>query len=135
CDLVAIISPTKSESWEDQPKQIPISAAFVLKSRKNSIKKGARCTFTFGLVAAAALLFALSLRSTESPRRSGLALAFQRLHFAQAAKRQSSVQATSGNPFASVSARMDVLLGDTTGNGAVNSSDISQTKSQSGQAA
>ena len=30
---------------------------------------------------------------------------------------------------------MDVLLGDTTGNGAVNSSDISQTQSQSGQAA
>lgn len=30
---------------------------------------------------------------------------------------------------------MDGLLGDTTGNGAVNSSDISQTQSQSGQAA
>jgi hypothetical protein len=28
---------------------------------------------------------------------------------------------------------MDVLLGDTTGNGAVNSSDIAQTQSQSGQ--
>ncbi len=27
---------------------------------------------------------------------------------------------------------MDVLLGDTTGNGAVNASDVSQTKSQSG---
>ena len=32
-----------------------------------------------------------------------------------------------------VSLRMGVLLGDTNGNGAVNSSDISQTKSQSGQ--
>ena len=33
----------------------------------------------------------------------------------------------------SVSATVGVLVGDTTGNGAVNSSDISQTKSQSGQ--
>jgi len=32
-----------------------------------------------------------------------------------------------------MSARMDVLIGDTTANGAVNSSDISQTQSQSGQ--
>ena len=32
-----------------------------------------------------------------------------------------------------MSARMDVLIGDTTGNGIVNSSDISQTQSQSGQ--
>jgi hypothetical protein len=32
-------------------------------------------------------------------------------------------------------ARMDVLVGDTTGNGVVNSSDISQTQSQSGQPA
>ncbi|HEY6070360.1 MAG TPA: hypothetical protein VIU85_03220, partial [Chthoniobacterales bacterium] len=47
----------------------------------------------------------------------------------------SNVQDTSGNTFPSVAARMDVLLGDTTANGAVNSSDISQTQSQSGQAA
>src|SRR5437870_57258 len=32
-------------------------------------------------------------------------------------------------------ARMDVLLGDTTANGSVNSSDISQTKAQSGTVA
>jgi len=41
---------------------------------------------------------------------------------------------TAGNTAASVSATLSVLLGDTTGNGAVNSSDISQTQSQSGQA-
>ena len=45
----------------------------------------------------------------------------------------SNVQDTSGNTFASVAARMDVLVGDTTANGAVNSSDIAQTQSQSGQ--
>jgi len=33
---------------------------------------------------------------------------------------------------APVSARMDVLLGDTTANGSVNASDVSQTKVQSG---
>jgi hypothetical protein len=33
-----------------------------------------------------------------------------------------------------VAARMDILVGDTTANGRVNSSDISQTQSQSGQA-
>src|SRR5205814_6042522 len=33
-----------------------------------------------------------------------------------------------------ISVPMAVLVGDTTGNGAVNSSDISQTQSQSGQA-
>ena len=38
-----------------------------------------------------------------------------------------------GTDFGSVTIRMGVLLGDTTGNGSVNSSDISQTKSQSGQ--
>jgi hypothetical protein len=44
----------------------------------------------------------------------------------------SNVQDTSGNTFAPVAARMDVLVGDTTANGAVNSSDIAQTQSQSG---
>ena len=38
-----------------------------------------------------------------------------------------------GNTSTSVSATMRVLIGDTTGNGFVNSSDISQTQSQSGQ--
>jgi len=45
----------------------------------------------------------------------------------------SNVQDTSGATFPSVGARMDVLLGDTTANHAVNSSDIAQTQSQSGQ--
>ena len=45
----------------------------------------------------------------------------------------SNVQDGSGGIFAAVPARMDVLIGDTTGNGAVNSSDISQTQGQSGQ--
>ena len=45
----------------------------------------------------------------------------------------SNVQDTSGATFPSVAARMDVLIGDTTANGRVNSSDISQTQSQSGQ--
>jgi hypothetical protein len=45
----------------------------------------------------------------------------------------SNVQDTSGATFAPVAARMDVLIGDTTANGAVNSSDIAQTQSQSGQ--
>ena len=39
-----------------------------------------------------------------------------------------------GSVTSEMSVRMGVLLGDTTSNGAVNSSDISQTKSQSGQA-
>jgi hypothetical protein len=38
-----------------------------------------------------------------------------------------------GNTISSVSATMGVLTGDTTANGFVNSSDISQTQSQSGQ--
>ena len=38
-----------------------------------------------------------------------------------------------GNNTGDVAARMGVLLGDTTANGSVNSSDISQTKSKSGQ--
>ena len=46
----------------------------------------------------------------------------------------SNVHDADGNSSASISAAMRVLLGDTTGSGAVNSSDISQTKSQSGQA-
>ena len=44
-----------------------------------------------------------------------------------------AVTDASGATFSNITARMGVLLGDTTGNGAVNSSDISQTKSQSGQ--
>jgi hypothetical protein len=39
-----------------------------------------------------------------------------------------------GNPIAPLSAHVDVLLGDTTANGAVNSSDIAQTQSESGHA-
>ena len=44
-----------------------------------------------------------------------------------------NVSDTTGNSSASIPATMGVLIGDTTGNGSVNSSDISQTKSQSGQ--
>ncbi|MEP7015682.1 MAG: S8 family serine peptidase [Verrucomicrobiota bacterium] len=44
----------------------------------------------------------------------------------------SNAQDGNGATFSPVSARMDVLLGDSTGNGAVNSSDVSQAKSQSG---
>jgi len=40
---------------------------------------------------------------------------------------------SAGNFSSSVPATMGVLIGDTTGNGAVNSSDIAQTQSQSGQ--
>jgi Big-like domain-containing protein len=43
------------------------------------------------------------------------------------------VQDATGAILDNLVARMDVLLGDTTGNGAVNSSDIAQTQSQSGQ--
>ena len=46
----------------------------------------------------------------------------------------SDVTDSQGNSSNAVSASMGVLLADTTGNGSVNSSDISQTKSQSGQA-
>jgi hypothetical protein len=45
----------------------------------------------------------------------------------------SSVSDSSSNFSSSISASMSVLVGDTTGNGAVNSSDIAQTQSQSGQ--
>ena len=45
----------------------------------------------------------------------------------------SNVHDTAGQVLASVAARMDVLAGDTNEDGAVNSGDISQTKSQSGQ--
>ena len=44
-----------------------------------------------------------------------------------------NVNDSAGQSASSISASMAVLLGDTTGNGAVNSSDISQTKAQSGQ--
>jgi hypothetical protein len=44
-----------------------------------------------------------------------------------------NVQDTSHTTLPSVAARMDALIGDTTANGFVNSSDISQTQSQSGQ--
>lgn len=44
-----------------------------------------------------------------------------------------NVTDVAGNVSSSVSARMSALLGDTTGNGLVNSSDIAQTQSQSGQ--
>jgi hypothetical protein len=44
----------------------------------------------------------------------------------------SNVTDVAGNIGSSVSATMSVLAGDTTGNGTVNSSDISQTQSQSG---
>ena len=46
----------------------------------------------------------------------------------------SNVRDSSGNSRSAVPIPMGVLLGDTTGNGSVNSSDISQAKSQSGQA-
>lgn len=45
------------------------------------------------------------------------------------------VSDSAGNTLASLNSTMGVLLGDTNGNGSVNASDISQTKSQSGQAA
>jgi glucose/arabinose dehydrogenase len=45
----------------------------------------------------------------------------------------SNVTDVAGNTSASVSTTMGVLVGDTTANGAVNSSDIAQTQSQSGQ--
>jgi hypothetical protein len=45
----------------------------------------------------------------------------------------SDVTDSAGNFSNAVSASMSVLIGDTTGNGAVNSSDIAQTQSQSGQ--
>jgi hypothetical protein len=45
----------------------------------------------------------------------------------------SNVTDSTGNFSSSISAAMGVLVGDTTGNGAVNSSDIAQTQSQSGQ--
>ena len=45
-----------------------------------------------------------------------------------------NVSDSAGNSSSAVSASMGVLLGDTTANASVNSSDIAQTKSQSGQA-
>ena len=45
----------------------------------------------------------------------------------------SNVQDGSGSTFASVPARLDVLLGDVSANGLVNSTDVSQTQAQSGQ--
>jgi hypothetical protein len=44
-----------------------------------------------------------------------------------------NVQDSAGHSSDSISAPLSVLLGDTTGNGAVNASDIAQTQSQSGQ--
>jgi Subtilase family len=46
----------------------------------------------------------------------------------------SNVQDTSGNVFPSVAARMDVLVGDTNADRFTDAVDVSQTKSQSGQA-
>ena len=46
----------------------------------------------------------------------------------------SNVQDTSGNTFASVAARMDVLVADTNADHFVDSADIAQTKSESGHA-
>ncbi|HST30819.1 MAG TPA: hypothetical protein VLK27_08280 [Chthoniobacterales bacterium] len=46
----------------------------------------------------------------------------------------SNVADTAGNTAATLSTTLSVLLGDTTANGAVNSSDIAQTQAQSGQA-
>ncbi len=46
----------------------------------------------------------------------------------------SNVTDSAGNSSSTVDAPMDILLGDTTSDRAVNSADISQTKSQSGQA-
>src|SRR5262249_31643330 len=40
---------------------------------------------------------------------------------------------SSGSFSATISVSMSILVGDTTGNGSVNSSDIAQTQSQSGQ--
>ena len=40
---------------------------------------------------------------------------------------------TQGNTLAGMSSRLDVLIGDSTGNGAVNASDISQTQAESGK--
>jgi hypothetical protein len=45
----------------------------------------------------------------------------------------SNVTDLAGNFSSAVSAQMEVLIGDTTGNGLVNSSDIAQVQSQSGQ--
>ena len=46
----------------------------------------------------------------------------------------SNVNDSDGNFSNSVPAVMGLLIGDTSGNGTVNSSDVSQTKSKSGQA-
>jgi hypothetical protein len=45
-----------------------------------------------------------------------------------------NVNDSAGNSSSSVPISMGVLVGDTTGNGTVNASDISQTKGNSGQA-
>jgi hypothetical protein len=45
----------------------------------------------------------------------------------------SNVSDSRSNFSSAISASMSVLVGDTTGNGTVNSSDISQTQSQSGK--
>jgi hypothetical protein len=45
----------------------------------------------------------------------------------------SGIQDSYGQTFASASVVVGLLLGDTTGNGSVNASDVSQTKAQSGQ--
>lgn len=45
-----------------------------------------------------------------------------------------NVQDSAGHSSDSISAPKGVLMGDTTANGAMNSSDIAQTQSQSGQA-
>ena len=49
--------------------------------------------------------------------------------------RLDGVHDNAGANLTNVLARMDVLIGDTTRNGAVNASDISQTKARSGQTA
>jgi hypothetical protein len=43
------------------------------------------------------------------------------------------INVTDGSTTANIRVQMGVLLGDTTGNGVVNASDVSQTKLQSGQ--
>jgi hypothetical protein len=47
----------------------------------------------------------------------------------------SNVRDTSGNAFGAAAGRMDVLIGDTNGDGNVDGTDVSQTKAQSGKAA
>jgi hypothetical protein len=87
-------------------------------------------------VGGATVLSEDSVATTDAPSVSGAVVTVQ-LHNVSDTQSLTItlVDVSDGTTTGNVSIPMHVLLGDTTGNGTVNASDVSQTKSQSGQVA